>query len=262
MMPPDGSVASDKPLDRLLKAAASEQGRRLGGGEGGGLASESGVKGYDDSAAVAGRDITADPPSFEASALDRNGAATAATPAVQSSSASCEGSEGEREDDVVNNEAGGRTGSVCSDGVNGAAPTNRRALIHAPYHDYSRSPPTPGENEQLGSLHNPAAPSALARSQHAKEPTFPLKLHMILARAEWQDIICWLPHGRSFRILNPNAFEDVVLPLYFQHGRYASFARQLNGWNFRRISRGTDFNSYYHEVRLQPGATLTISLWI
>lgn len=83
-----------------------------------------------------------------------------------------------------------------------------------------------------------------------KEPTFPVKLHMILANPEFQDIIAWLPHGRSWRIVQQKAFEERVLPLYFRHGRYSSFARQVNGWGFRRVTHGSDYNSYYHEVRL------------
>jgi hypothetical protein len=82
-----------------------------------------------------------------------------------------------------------------------------------------------------------------------KDPTFPVKLHLILSNPEHADIIAWLPHGRSWRILQQKAFEDRVLPLYFRHGRYSSFARQVNGWGFGRVTRGSDYNSYYHEVR-------------
>lgn len=57
-----------------------------------------------------------------------------------------------------------------------------------------------------------------------------------------------LPHGRSWRINNPKSFEERVIPVFFRHGRYTSFARQVNGWGFRRITHGNDFNSYYHEV--------------
>jgi hypothetical protein len=82
-----------------------------------------------------------------------------------------------------------------------------------------------------------------------KEHTFSVKLHMILSNPDFQDIIGWLPHGRSWRILQQQAFEEKVIPLYFRHGRYSSFARQVNGWGFRRITHGSDYNSYYHEVR-------------
>lgn len=86
------------------------------------------------------------------------------------------------------------------------------------YCDYSNEPPD--EN----------------KSRIPKDPshTFPMKLHSILANNEFQDIIAWLPHGRSWRILQHKAFEERVIPMYFRHGRYSSFARQVNGWGFRR----------------------------
>jgi hypothetical protein len=91
--------------------------------------------------------------------------------------------------------------------------------------------------------------SILCNTSSTKEHTFPVKLHMILSNPDFQDIIGWLPHGRSWRILQQKAFEENVIPLYFRHGRYSSFARQVNGWGFRRITHGSDYNSYYHEVR-------------
>lgn len=96
---------------------------------------------------------------------------------------------------------------------------------------------------------NAVASVAMSQTTTAKEPTFPIKLHMILSNPEFQDIISWLPHGRSWRILQQKAFEERVIPLYFRHGRYSSFARQVNGWGFRRVTHGSDYNSYYHEVR-------------
>lgn len=84
-----------------------------------------------------------------------------------------------------------------------------------------------------------------------KEPPFPVKLHRILSNQEFSDVICWLPHGRSWRVLKPKAFEEKVIPLYFRHAKYASFMRQVNGWGFKRITQGPDHNSYYHELFLR-----------
>jgi hypothetical protein len=109
-------------------------------------------------------------------------------------------------------------------------------LVPAPYRDYSRVPP-----------------ERTAFQRNSKEPaqTFPMKLHEILTNPEFEDIISWLPHGRAWRIVRHKAFEERVIPLYFRHGRYSSFARQVNGWGFRRITHGTDYNSYYHEMFLR-----------
>jgi len=88
----------------------------------------------------------------------------------------------------------------------------------------------------------------LSAGEASRDPTFPVKLHQILSARDFEDIISWLPHGRSFRVLQPKAFEERVIPLFFRHGRYASFARQVNGWGFKRVCNGPDYGAYYHEV--------------
>lgn len=78
---------------------------------------------------------------------------------------------------------------------------------------------------------------------------FPVKLYAILAQKEFHDIICWMPHGRSWKVLKPSVFESLVMPLFFEYSNYHSFNRLVNAWSFRRISSGPDRGSYYHEVR-------------
>ena len=111
-------------------------------------------------------------------------------------------------------------GSKASAGVTGGDDKGSKACN---YRDFSRV---------LPEKHNDAS-SLIAQSTTAKEPTFPVKLHMILSNPEFQDIIAWLPHGRSWRILQQKAFEERVIPLYFRHGRYSSFARQVRLDNWR-----------------------------
>ena len=85
---------------------------------------------------------------------------------------------------------------------------------------------------------------------------FPVKLYSILAQKEFSDIITWMPHGRSWKVLKPNLFESLVMPLFFEYSNYHSFNRLVNAWSFRRISSGSDRGSYYHEVKFyQFGAT-------
>lgn len=85
----------------------------------------------------------------------------------------------------------------------------------------------------------------------SKIPNFPAKLMAILSRPDFADIVCWMPHGRSWRVLKPREFEIRVLPSYFEHQKLSSFIRQANGWGFHRISQGLDRNSYYHELFLR-----------
>ena len=140
------------------------------------------------------------------------------------------------EDDTGASTTDGAPAPVGSPAVD-TAPAEDKTKVTSSYRDFSRV---------LPEKHNDAS-SLIAQSTTAKEPTFPVKLHMILSNPEFQDIIAWLPHGRSWRILQQKAFEERVIPLYFRHGRYSSFARQVNGWGFKRITHGSDYNSYYRK---------------
>lgn len=84
-----------------------------------------------------------------------------------------------------------------------------------------------------------------------KTPQFPVVLHKILCNPESRDVISWLPHGRSWRIVDPNTLERKIIPKYFRHSKYSSFLRQVNGWGFCRVSDGPDLDSYYHEQFLR-----------
>ena len=77
-------------------------------------------------------------------------------------------------------------------------------------------------------------------------PNCPSKMHAILAREDLKSMICWLPHGRAWKVNDSKEFETKVLPIYFEHAKYSSFIRQANGWGFRRITKGRDRNAYYH----------------
>jgi len=61
-------------------------------------------------------------------------------------------------------------------------------------------------------------------------PNFPAKMHAILSRTDLADIVAWMPHGRSWRVLKPREFEIRVIPTYFEHSKFSSFIRQANGW--------------------------------
>lgn len=85
--------------------------------------------------------------------------------------------------------------------------------------------------------------------------TFPQKLHQMLSDLERQgggtDIASFLPHGRAFAIHKPRDFVKHVMPKYFRMSRFSSFQRQLNLYDFQRITEGPDKGSYYHELFVQ-----------
>lgn len=82
--------------------------------------------------------------------------------------------------------------------------------------------------------------------------TFPQKLHMMLSELEKQEggteIASFLPHGRSFVIYNPKEFVKSVMPKHFRMSRFSSFQRQLNLYEFQRVTDGNEKGSYYHEL--------------
>lgn len=86
--------------------------------------------------------------------------------------------------------------------------------------------------------------------------TFPIKLHDMLEqirldKTHLAKIVSWQPHGRSFCVHKPKAFEKEVLSHFFDQHKYASFQRQLNLYGFLRITKGPDRGSYYHELFLR-----------
>jgi hypothetical protein len=85
--------------------------------------------------------------------------------------------------------------------------------------------------------------------------TFPQKLHQILQELQLQpggsEIASFLPHGCAFVIHKPHVFVQHVMPSYFRMSRFSSFQRQLNLYDFQRITDGPDKGAYYHELFVQ-----------
>jgi hypothetical protein len=90
------------------------------------------------------------------------------------------------------------------------------------------------------------------RRRKGRTGTFPQKLHQMLTDLERQEggseIASFLPHGRAFAIHKPRDFVKHVMPKYFRMGRFSSFQRQLNLYDFQRITEGPDKGGYYHNL--------------
>jgi len=81
------------------------------------------------------------------------------------------------------------------------------------------------------------------KSNYSTPMSFPIKLYDLLNRVEEEDlsgIISWQPHGRSFKIHNSKKFAENVMKRFFRQTKLTSFQRQLNLYNFSRISSGRD----------------------
>ena len=130
--------------------------------------------------------------------------------------------------------------SVDKDDLGAATPEATDASsMYYKYRDFSDVPEKDIEIEA----------DATSRTQSAHMQKFPSKLHVILNQKEFQDIITWMPHGRSWKVIKPDLFESLVMPIFFEGSNYHSFNRLVNAWSFRRVTDGIDRGSYYHEVR-------------
>ncbi|KAI9298787.1 winged helix DNA-binding domain-containing protein [Neoconidiobolus thromboides FSU 785] len=66
---------------------------------------------------------------------------------------------------------------------------------------------------------------------------FVLKLYEMLSDEKYSSLLSWGPTGRSFMILNVSEFKE-ILSFHFKSRNLGSFFRQLNLYNFYRISDG------------------------
>lgn len=99
---------------------------------------------------------------------------------------------------------------------------------------------------------NGALPLPPDRRRKGRTGTFPQKLHQMLSDLERQEggseIASFLPHGRAFAIHKPREFVKQVMTRYFRMSRFSSFQRQLNLYDFQRITEGPDKGAYFHEL--------------
>ena len=91
-------------------------------------------------------------------------------------------------------------------------------------------------------------PDSKKSAKDTKEVSFQFKLYEILQREDFKDIVTWLPHGLSWKIIDSEALTKTVLPKFFRHGMYSSFKRQMSGWGFRRGIKVNEYNEYSHPV--------------
>jgi hypothetical protein len=82
--------------------------------------------------------------------------------------------------------------------------------------------------------------------QKTRAKTFPTELMEAITANYDEDMVSWFPDGRSFAVVNPDLFVDVILKQTFKDCKYASFVRKLNRWGFSRHTSGAD--CFYHPL--------------
>jgi hypothetical protein len=70
--------------------------------------------------------------------------------------------------------------------------------------------------------------------------SFPYRLYRMLEeapKAGFDDVVSWLPDGSGFAVHNRDEFVNRIMGIFFTHTKWKSFLRQLNLYNFRRLSK-------------------------
>jgi hypothetical protein len=79
---------------------------------------------------------------------------------------------------------------------------------------------------------------------------FPMKLHHLLedaSKQRFEDVVSWLPDGKSFKVHDKIKFASDIMPKYFGSSKFRSFQKNLNLWIFTTVT-------YYSPSRNQRGA--------
>lgn len=85
--------------------------------------------------------------------------------------------------------------------------------------------------------------------ENQKRLSFPQKLFKAVTECDQgldSSILSWVPDGKAFRIHKPRAFETLIIPKYFDHGKISSFRRQLIYYGFTRAIDINNEGAYQH----------------
>jgi len=71
---------------------------------------------------------------------------------------------------------------------------------------------------------------------------------------QYPDVLGWGENGESILVHDLKALETTVLPIYFRHGNYRSFVRQLNLYEFRKDNNRKHIEYRHPEVSVKKCA--------
>jgi hypothetical protein len=90
--------------------------------------------------------------------------------------------------------------------------------------------------------------------------SFLRKTFSLLSNPSLLTIVRWSEDGTSFSIINSADFCEAVLPLYFKHNNLASFIRQLNMYDFRKIKAVGAEHAFQHPLFVKAMPELLINI--
>ena len=94
----------------------------------------------------------------------------------------------------------------------------------------------------------------ITSNRSAPTMLFPMEIFTILSVLEdlgLSHICSWKLHGRSFQVHDSEKFVKLILPTFSRPIKMTSFQKQLSLYGFRRVLKGDDYDSYYHELFLR-----------
>jgi Conserved hypothetical protein (Lin0512_fam)/HSF-type DNA-binding len=142
--------------------------------------------------------------------------------------------ESAEQDDDQSKGKGGTAGANYRKLPPGVTPKqNQRLFVKHQYRDHSREAPLADELEL--DLNRSTSPTRGIGSlqKHSSGTSFPVKLHETLRQIEvdgLDNVVGWLPHGRSFKIFKQKEFVDIVLPKYFVMTKVSGLRYESEEW--------------------------------
>lgn len=91
------------------------------------------------------------------------------------------------------------------------------------------------------------------------KPTFIQKMYDILSKPDYEPYISWTADGKAFTIKDREYFTAKILPKYFKTQQFHSFKKQLNVYNFWKVSSGLNVLTMKHPLFMK-GADSTATL--
>jgi hypothetical protein len=91
---------------------------------------------------------------------------------------------------------------------------------------------------------------------------FPVRLHDMMTFVDTEcleSVVGWVLGGRGFMIHDSDKLVEIV-SLFFGLTKYKSFVRQLNMWDFERISHGPNKGTYMHPYFAQGNRDLCLHM--
>ena len=131
---------------------------------------------------------------------------------------------------------------------------------NARHHSRWEIPPSPSMNaRRTFSIERSGLAVDKCSDEESVLLNFPMRLHKMLDDAEkqcFQDVVSWLPDGKTFKVHEVSKFADRIMGSYFNQTKFKSFQRQLNLYGFTRILNGPWRGGYVHKLFIRRERTL------